>query len=169
MNILSSNRFEIRLIKRIIRIAIVGLVLWGFVRFRSGRPRYLDTIAARWRAAADHQAKAQSWRQAACRVDGPCLLAWRYPNDRDTDRSAHLDQRQPYAYTLGLYDFPVAQHQEFVRCHRDEILALCRERVAYYERMRERWSFAACAPWSDPRSDEAKPPITAGWIADQRY
>ena len=53
--------------------------------------------------------------------------------------------------------------------HRDEILALCRERVEYHERMRRKWSRAAWFPWQTVELDEPEPPIDGRVNANLRY
>src|ERR671939_283313 len=70
-------------------------------------------------------------------IDNPCLFARRDPNVAG-GYGMNYDVRQPYIYSLCLYWFPQGEAQhDLVRRHRDEILALCRDRVAYHERMRD--------------------------------
>ena len=159
MIFLSGGRPQIRLIALMVGIAVIGLVLGAVAwSWRSG-PR----IAALRRAASAQRASAQHWRQVAGWIDNPCLRAKRYANGPGVlyeYNGDHYDQRYPYIYELDLDMYPQAEEQrEFIRRHRDEILALCRERVAYHERLRDWCSFAVWAPWSDPPKEPAPPII----------
>lgn len=162
MNLLSVRRPQIRLAGLMLGIAVIGLVLGGVVWLRSARPE----IQTRRQYAANHEAMAQYWRRVPGWIDDPRLSARRYPNSG----GEHYDGRPPYVYSLHLYWSPQGQaRHESVRRHRDEILALCRDQVAYHERMRDRWALAAWTPWTHPGFDEPEPPITVGRVVDQSY
>jgi hypothetical protein len=162
MKLLSGRRPQIRLVGLMLGIAVIGLVLGGVAWFRPAWPE----IQARRQYAANHEAMAKYWRRVPSWIDNPLLSARRHPNSD----GVHYDGRQPYVYRLHLYWSPEGEAQhESVRRHRAEILALCRDQVAYHERMRDRWSWAAWSPWSDPGFDEPDPPITVGEVVDQSY
>lgn len=150
-----------------IGIAMIGLILGGAAWLRSAWPR----VEARSRAAVRHRSEALRWRQVPGWIDVPGLSARSYPNSERPTGGTRIDGHPPSIYQITHDRSPAGKvEREFVRSHRDEILALGRDRVAYHERMSGRWRFAAWAPWTtDPTPGDPEPPIYWGEPVDQSY
>lgn len=69
------------------------------------------------------------------------------------------DTTQPYYYDWYLGYNPHEALKVPIDPLFEELMVVCRERVAYHERMRRKWARAAWMPWFRFEPDPPKPPV----------
>jgi hypothetical protein len=69
------------------------------------------------------------------------------------------DTTQPYFYDFYLGYNPADALKFPVDPLFEELMVVCRERVAYHERMRRTWAWTAWMPWVRFEPDPPKPPV----------
>jgi len=155
LSVIHNPRFSVARLMGL--IAIVGFILGGARWIDAMRPK----VAQRRAMARKHETEIKRWKEMTGWVDKPEVELVIRPNEsRD---SPNPDPRHPARYFwLEFYVVALPRTEvarEFVRRHRDDILALCRERVEYHERMRRKWLRAAWFPFMLVEPDGPKPPI----------
>jgi hypothetical protein len=125
--------------------------------------------ARRGTRASIHEKDAETWRLAADWIASRDYVGQTPPRYRwvaasptgvlgDRRRYDPMGRTDEYAYGLHVWLGPASIRGRETDI-RDDLIAICRERVRYHIRLRDKWAFAARIPWSPVEEDGPGPPL----------
>jgi hypothetical protein len=141
-------------------IAVFGLFFGGGLWVARMWPRHIEAE----REASRHAMESKLWSNRILESKGiaapvavtriPITDLWRQHFENDG-----YDTTQPYFYHWYLGHNPQDALEFPIDPHFEELMLVCRARVAYHERMRSKWTRAAWMPWLRFEPDPPKPPV----------
>ena len=151
-------RLTIRML--MIVVAICGLALGGWLWLARIWPRHQEAE----RRALEHARESKQWSRRIVDSKGVAapVSVTRTPIKgllRKNLETYGYDTTRPYYYQWHLGYNPDDARKYPIDPLLEETLVVCRERVAYHDRMRRKWARAAWMPWIRFEPDAPKPPI----------
>jgi hypothetical protein len=150
-----------------LRLASLTLILVGLSLTVAGLvlgPHYLHRRELALREAARHEKDAERWQRLidateARRAEVKVTKSRIAPSSRSRLWDEGYDVSEPFFFEWTLEGYPPGT-KTWTDLNFADLINICRERVAYHERMNQKWRSYASMPWVEFVADGRRPPVS---------